>query len=297
MKISLKKIDALRREMHFEVPKDRVTKKTDEVLSEIAKHANIPGFRKGKAPRHMVASAHASVAREEMLKNLIPEVYQEGLKQEKLEPIDFPSIDQVEMTEGALKFRATFDLRPEVEIKDYKGIPVSKKSSEVTEEEVNKTLEFFKKSRGMEEGATLDDEFAKGMGFPTLEEFKAAIKKNMEFDKERQNHADVENQLVEGLIKRAKLDVPQSLVERQLAGRLEDFKRRMKQYGAKEQDIQKKLEETDKEIREAAEKDVKVFLVLHKIAELEKVEAGQNENLAAKVMELLLKEAKWEETK
>ena len=297
MKVSVKKIDALRREMHFEVPKERVTKKLDEILSDIAKHAKIPGFRKGKAPKSLVESAHNRVAREEMLKSLVPEVYQEGLKTEALEPIDFPAIDQVDLTDGILKFRATFDLRPDVEIKEYKGVAVTKKSAEVSDDEVTKTMEFFKKSRGMEETAVLDDEFAKGMGFPSLEEFKKAIKRNMEQDKERQNRAEIENQLVEELIKRAKLHVPQTLVERQLAGRLEEFKRRLKQYGAKDADIEKKIKESDKEIKEAAEKDVKIFLILQKIAEVEKIEAAQGENLSVKVMELLLKEAKWEDAK
>ena len=297
MKVSVKKIDALRREMHFEVPKERVTKKLDEILSDIAKHAKIPGFRKGKAPKNLVESAHNRVAREEMLKSLVPEVYQEGLKGEALEPIDFPAIDQVDLTDGILKFRATFDLRPDVEIKEYKGVAVTKKSSEVSDDEVTKTMDFFKKSRGMEEGAVLDDEFAKGMGFPSLEEFKKAIKRNMEQDKERQNHAEIENQIVEELMKRAKLHVPQSLVERQMVGRLEEFKRRLKQYGAKDEDIEKKIKESDKEIRDAAEKDVKVFLILQKIAEIEKIEAAQGENLSVKVIELLLKEAKWEDAK
>lgn len=297
MKVSVKKIDALRREMHFEVPRERVTTKLDQVLADITRHAKIPGFRKGKAPKNLVESAHGRVAREEMLKSLIPEVYQEGLKNEAIEPIDFPAIDQVDLTDGILKFRATIDLRPEVEIKEYKGLTVTKKSAAVSDEEVTKTLDFFKKSRGMEEGAALDDEFAKGMGFPSLEEFQKAIKRNMEQDKERQNHAEVENQLLEELTKRAKLQVPQSLVERQLAGRMEEFRRRLKQYGAKDEDIEKKIKESDKEIREAAQKDVRVFLILQKIAELEKIEAARGENLSAKVMELLLKEAKWEDAK
>ncbi|MBF0122332.1 MAG: hypothetical protein HQL21_02850 [Candidatus Omnitrophica bacterium] len=297
MKVSVKKIDALRREMHFEVPRDRVTKKLDQILGDIAKHAKIPGFRKGKAPKNLVESAHHRVAREEMLKSLVPEVYQEGLKSEAFEPIDFPAIDQVDLTDGILKFRATFDLRPEVEIKEYKGVSVTKKSAEVSDDEVTKTMDFFKKSRGMEEGAVLDDEFAKGMGFPSLEEFKKAIKRNMEQDKERQNRAEIENQLVEELMKRAKLQVPQSLVERQMEGRLEEFKRRLKQYGAKDEDIEKKIKESDKEIKDAAEKDVKVFLILQKIAEIEKIEAAKGENLSVKVIELLLKEAKWEDAK
>ncbi|MBF0569496.1 MAG: hypothetical protein HQL18_01810, partial [Candidatus Omnitrophica bacterium] len=120
-------------------------------------------------------------------------------------------------------FRATIDIRPEVEVKDYKGIPVTKKSADVTDEEVVKTLDFFKKGRGMDENAVLDDEFAKTMGFPALEDLKKVIKRNLESDKERQSRLDVENQIVEALFKKATLHVPQSLVDRQLQGRLQEF--------------------------------------------------------------------------
>ncbi len=297
MKISVKKVDALRREMHIEVPGERVTRKLDEVLGNIARHASIKGFRQGKAPRKLVESAHGDTAREEMMKNLIPEAYQEGVMQEKLDPIDFPSIDQVEMKEGVLKFRATFDIRPTVEVKDYKGVKISKKSAEVSDDEVNKSLDFFKKGRGLDENVPVDDELAKGLGFPALEDLKKAVKRNLEFEKERSNRYEVETQLIDALIKTCTLDVPQSLAARQLAGRLEEFTRRMKTFGMKEEDVAKKVSEATKDLKEAAEKDVKTFLILHKIAEVEKIEAVKEENLSAKVMEFLLKEAKWEETK
>jgi FKBP-type peptidyl-prolyl cis-trans isomerase (trigger factor) len=297
MKISVKKVDALRREMHFEVPQERVTGKLDAVLNNMAKHARIKGFRQGKAPRKLVESTHGDLAREEMMKNLIPEVYHEGITQEKLEPIDFPAIDQVEFKDGGLKFRATFDLRPEVEVKDYKGVKISRKSAEVSDDDVNKSIDFFKKGRGLDEKVAVDDELAKGIGFPSLEELKKAVKSNLGFEKERQNRYEEESQLIESLIKSCKLDVPQSLVARQLEGRLEEFAQKMKTFGMKEEDIAKKAEASKKELTDAAEKDVRTFLILHKIAEVEKIEAEKNENLSAKVMAFLLKEAKWEEAK
>lgn len=299
MKVAVKKINVLRREMIFEVPQERVNQKLEEVLKEMTKYAKIPGFRPGKAPKDMVKKTHEKTAKEEVLKSLIPEIYQEGLVSEKLDPIDFPAIDQIDMTQGGLKFRATIDLRPEVEVKDYKGIKLTKKSTEVTDEELEKTLSFFKKSRGMDEKAELNDEFAKTVGFPNLEDFKKAIKSNMEFDKQRQNRAETENQLIDELLKKAKLEVPESLVVRQTQGRMEDFYRRMKQYGSKEEDIKKRMQEQEKEIKEAAQKDVKLFLVLQKIAQIEKITAGEKaeETLATKVMEFLYKEAKWEENK
>jgi trigger factor len=297
MKISVKKVDALRREMSFEVPQERVQGKIDEVLNNMVKHARIKGFRQGKAPRKLVESTHGDLAREEMMKNLIPEVYHEGVMQEKLDPIDFPSIDQVEFKDTGLKFRATFDIRPEVEVKDYKGVKLSRKAVEVSDDEINKSLDFLKKGRGLDENAPMDDEFAKALGLPSFEELKKAVKGNIAFEKERHNRYEVETQLVDALIKSSKLDVPQSLVARQLEGRLEEFAQKMQQFGMKEEDIAKKAEASKKELKEAAEKDVKTFLILHKIAEVEKIEAEKNENISAKVMEFLLKEAKWEEAK
>lgn len=283
--------------MHFEVPRERVSQKLDEVLTELTRHARLPGFRKGKAPKDLVRSAHGKTAQEEMIKNLVPEAYQEGIRSEQLDPIDYPAIDQVEVGEGVLKFRATIDLRPEVEVKSYRGIKVAKKSSEVTDEELGKTLDYFKKGRGMDEKAELDDAFARGMGFPGMEEFKKAIRRNLEADKERQNKADVEGQIIEQLLKNSKLDVPRSLVERQFEGRVEDLRNRLKQYGAKPDDIKAREQESVKDLQAAAEKDVRLFLILQKIGQQENIDSQKGESLAAKVMEFLLKEAKWEDAK
>ncbi len=297
MKISVKKIDALRREMHIEVPAERVAQKFDEVMASIVRSATIKGFRPGKAPRKLVEEQHGALAREEVMKKLVPEAYHEGVVQEKMDPIDFPSIDQVAMKDGGLQFRATFDIRPEFEVKDYKGIKLAKKNVDVSEEDVAKSLDFFKKGRGADEKTPLDDEFAKTLGFPALEDLKKAVRHNLELEKERQNRQDTETRLIDALIKACKLDVPQSLVERQLAGRCDDFARRMKTFGMKDEDITKKMKEAEKDLRAAAERDVRTFLILHKIAEAEKITAAENENLSAKVMEFLFKEAKWEETK
>jgi len=228
MKVAVKKIDALKRELKFEVPKERVSKKIDEVYEEIGKVAKIKGYRPGKAPRSVVETHHGSLAREETLKKIIPEIYREGIQQEKIDPLDLPEIMDVEFKDGVIKFTAMVDIKPEVTIKDYKQISVKRKSSVVTNEEMDKTLDYFKKSQGHEKEA-LDDAFARGLGYPNLEELKKALSRQMELDKDRQNRLDVENQIVEALLKNAKLTVPQSLVKRQLEHRVEETKQRFKQ--------------------------------------------------------------------
>lgn len=296
MKLEVKKVDAVRREIKFEIPKDRVSKALEEVYKDISKYARIRGFRPGKAPRHLVEQEHGNLAREEVLKKIIPEVYYEGIQKENIVPIDMPEFHDVNFKDGLITFTAKLDIKPEIKISDYKQIKVVRKTSQVTEEEINKTLEFFKKGQGEKE-VKLDDGFANGLGYPTFEEFKKTLVRQMEMDKDRHNRLDIENQIVETLLKNAKLTVPQSIVKKQIERRLEEAKNRLKQQGFSEEDMKKREEELLKNITETAEKDVKVFLILDKIAELEKIEIKENKNLPAKVMEFLMKEAKWEEAK
>jgi len=298
MKVDVKKVDALRHELTFEVPRERVTAAMDEIYKEIGKYANIKGFRPGKAPRHLLVNSHGKVAQEETIKKLIPQAYQEGVSKEKLNPIDLPEISQVSLKDGILTFKATLDIRPDVKTGEYKGIKVTPKSTKVTDEDMNKTLEFFKKGRGEGQEIAIDDAFAKGMGFPSLDEFKKALTRQLEFDKDRQNRIELENQIVDHLLKHAKLVVPQSLVKRQFEYRLNETLRRLKSQGMTDEQLKAKETEISKDLGEAVERDVKIFLVLEEIAKQEKIEvASAEENLPVKVMEFLLKEAKWEEVK
>jgi FKBP-type peptidyl-prolyl cis-trans isomerase (trigger factor) len=108
---------------------------------------------------------------------------------------------------------------------------------------------------------------------------------------------DVENQIVEALLKKAKLVVPQSLVNKQLERRVDEMVKRMRSHGAKDEDIKKREDELRKELKEVVEREVKVYFILEKIAQEEKLELKEGENIPAKVMEYLMKEASWEEEK
>jgi FKBP-type peptidyl-prolyl cis-trans isomerase (trigger factor) len=297
MKVDVKKVDAIKRELKFEIPKERVIKKFDEVYKELGKIIKVKGFRPGKVPRHILESQHSDKARDEVFRKLVPEIYHEGITQENLIPLDMPHITDVNFKDGCITFTATLDIKPEVTVGPYKGIKVKRKSSEVTEDEVNKTLEYFKKGQGQENVKDLpvDDAFAHGLGYPNLPEFKKSLSRQLEIDKDRQSRVDVENQIVEGLLKKAKLIVPESLVRRQIEHRIEHEKKHMKTQGTSAEDIEKKEKEMREQLRSPVEREVKIYLVFDKIAETEGIEVKEGENLPAKVMEFLLKEAKWEE--
>jgi len=297
MKVEVKKVDALKREMKFEIAREKVAAAMDAVYQEIGKHAKVKGFRPGKVPRHILAASHGQLAKDETIKKIIPQAYHDGISEHQLNPVDLPEITDVDLKDGVLTFTATLDIRPDVKVGKYKEILVERKKSEVTEEEVLKTLEFFKKGRTDQE-VTIDDHFAKGMGFPSLDEFKTALKRQLEFDKDRNNRMDVENQIVEDLLKNAKLIVPQSLVKRQLHHRLNEALRRLKSQGLNEEELKKKEEELRVQLAPVVEREVTIYLILEEIAKLENITtADQNESLPGKVMEFLLKEAKWQDPK
>ena len=294
MKVEIKK-DGLKREIKFEIPKDRVSQALSAVYEDIGKVSKIKGFRPGKAPRHMLEKQHGKLAEEEALKKLIPEVYREAIEKEKIDPLDLPEIEDVLFKDGMVRFTAKLDVRPEIKLKEYKGIKVTRKGSVVTDEEINKTLDFFKKGQGDKE-VTIDDAFAHGVGYANLEDFKNSLKRQMEIDKDRQNRSDVENQIVEELLKQVKFEVPQTLVSRQIERRLQEARRHWQSQHKQmtKEEMDKKETELRKDLVPAVEKDIKVYLIFDKIAEAEDMKFDEPGHMPGKVMEFLLKEAAWE---
>lgn len=294
MKVVVNKVDEIKHELNFEIPPDRVKVKLDEVYRKLGKEVRIKGFRPGKVPRPVLERHHSRTAHEEMIRGIIADSYQEGLRQENLHPVDYPEVEDVNYKDGVVTFRARMEVRPEVCItsKDYKGIKVKRKSPEVSEEEINKALEYFRQGQG--EGVVLDDMFARGMGYPGLEDFRKTLARQIETDKDRQNKADVESQIVEALIKKTKFKLPESLVQRQIEQRIEQAREHWnKHHQLSADELKKKEDEMQTGLKEAVEKNIRVYFILDAIAKEEQMTARDDESLPARVMEFLLKEADW----
>ncbi|MBQ9267458.1 MAG: trigger factor [Clostridia bacterium] len=107
-----------------------------------AKHFNVPGFRKGKAPRNIVERYYGeSVLYEEAFNIIVPEIYDEVIKENNIEAVSNPDIDITQIGSGKdLIFTAIVTVKPEVKLGKYKGIKVDKKEYPVTEEHVQEHL-------------------------------------------------------------------------------------------------------------------------------------------------------------
>jgi len=360
MKNTVKELDICKRLLTVEVSAEEVANAYKEVYSQIQKTAKIPGFRQGKVPMDMVKKRYADMAREEVLRELIPESYSKAVREEGLKPIGLPEVQNVKMDEGSgLTFEAKFDIGPTVKLKNYKGLKIKKQKEVITDQEVNKALidmqnahatyktiedrkivqagdfivcnaewftegksvqtkkdlwlpiekeqlpeglfdaivgknvgekakasiaipedfqkkEFASKSCDLEVEITgikqkelpkLDDEFAKDLGqFKGLDEFKAHMKSHLLDAKKKQIRKQLEDQIVEQLIKANSFHLPASLVESEEKALFEDTKQRMEKQGMKPEDIEKQRPEMEKHLHAHAEKEVKSFFILQEIA-------------------------------
>ncbi len=131
-----------RRELELEIPAEEVTKKIENVAKEFARIANVPGFRRGKAPVSLIRRKFADDIKAEVLQSLVPERVEQAVAEQKLTPVSQPQVDKLDFNEGQpLKFRAVFEVLPEFELGNYKGLELEMPALELNDEDVTKTLE------------------------------------------------------------------------------------------------------------------------------------------------------------
>ena len=142
MKFKAKSVEECSTLFEIEVSPQMIGRAFDEVYKDMAKVANIPGFRVGKAPVDMVKLHYAKDAKDEVLKRLIPEAYRQAVKEHNIDPVSLPDISDVSFEEDKpLSFKARVDTRPKFKLKEYKGIAIEKKKVVITDDDINKTLE------------------------------------------------------------------------------------------------------------------------------------------------------------
>ena len=108
------------------------------------KKANItlPGFRKGKAPKSLIEKMYGKgFLYEDAVNDLLPAAFEEAVSESKLEIVGSPSFEIVSIDDNGLVMSAAVELKPEIEIKDYKGISLTKRTVEVTDAEVDEEIE------------------------------------------------------------------------------------------------------------------------------------------------------------
>ena len=129
-------------EIEFDVDKATFEAAIEKVYRKEVKNINIPGFRKGKAPRSIIESRYGKgVFYEDAINEIIPDAYEAAIKEANLTVVSRPEFDIVTIDDNGVVLKAKFYVKPEVSVKDYKGIKVEKDVKVVTDEDVNAEIE------------------------------------------------------------------------------------------------------------------------------------------------------------
>ncbi|HXJ59032.1 MAG TPA: trigger factor [Verrucomicrobiae bacterium] len=161
MNVTVENLAPCKRLVRFEVDAKAVEDAFTNVTKDFIKQARMPGFRPGKAPEAMVAKHFEKEIDEEVKKKLIGDTYRQGIKDQKLEVLGYPDIEEIQFTRGqALHFAATVEINPEFELPEYRGLPAKREPALVSDQDVSSAIDglrgrvatFNKVERAVQEG-------------------------------------------------------------------------------------------------------------------------------------------------
>ncbi|HLY03299.1 MAG TPA: trigger factor [Candidatus Cybelea sp.] len=137
--------------LEFSITGQELAEAEDRAFRKLARDVRLPGFRKGKVPRKIFEQAYGSDAvTSRAVEDVVPEVYAKAIREHDLDPVDRPKLEILEESEGRpTRLKATVEVRPTIDLRPYKGLAVSGPPVEVTEGDVERSLQALAKERAI----------------------------------------------------------------------------------------------------------------------------------------------------
>ena len=342
----------------------------EKAFNKLAANVTIDGFRKGKAPANLVRSkVDPMKVMDEAINSLLPDLYGEILREEKVQPVARPQVDITKLSDTELEVKFVIVTAPEVKLGQYKGLEIGKEEVKVTAKEVDAAIEQLLKNSAslvvkedaaklgdtvvmdfvgtidgvafdggsaqnheLELGSgqfipgfedqlvghkagehvdvkvtfpenytpelkgketlfacdihevkekklpALDEAFIKELGIPGVEneeQLKANKKAELLSNKENQARRDYIGKVLDAIAKNSKIDLPNEIIEDQVASRKQDMENRMKQSGLNLETYLQVLGQTEEQfseqLRKDAERDIVNFFITDEIAKVENI--------------------------
>ena len=157
MSVQVEKLEKNMAKLTVEVPAENVEKAIQGAYNKMKKSINIPGFRKGKAPRQLIEKMYGKeVFYNDAIDAMLPSAYSDAVEECGEEIVSHPQIDVVQIESGKpFVFTATVAVKPAVELGEYKGIQVEKAPIEVKDEEIE--AQITKEREANSRTVTVDD--------------------------------------------------------------------------------------------------------------------------------------------
>ena len=171
--VSSNKTETNTYELTVKVEKEVFADAVAKVYKKQVKNISVPGFRKGKAPRNIIEKMYGTdVFYDDAMQDCYPEALDAAAKEAELKIVAVTNVEVEEVSAEGFTFKAVCVVEPEVEVKDYKGIEITKKSTEVTDELINEEIDRVRERNSRM--ITVDDRAAQ-LGDVTVIDFEGFV--------------------------------------------------------------------------------------------------------------------------
>lgn len=161
--LNYEELSPVQKSIEVEIPAALLTREADRVTNEFGRQANVPGFRPGKIPASVVRTRFAKEIQEEVVSRVLTQSFRDAMQEKGLEPVGDPRLEHIDpFIEGApMKFKAVFEVKPQISLGEYRGLEVEDPKIEVSETDVDAMIERMRdqssayrieSERGLEDG-------------------------------------------------------------------------------------------------------------------------------------------------
>jgi trigger factor len=145
IQVELVNISTVKKKLKVEIAAEAAQKQLDEIADEYRRHVRVPGFRPGKAPLALVKRRYQKDIRNDLLQKMIPESYDQAIKEKDIQPLDEPRLENLTYEEGKpLVYEAHFETHPQITLPTYRGLDVRAAALSVTDEDIEAALDALR---------------------------------------------------------------------------------------------------------------------------------------------------------
>jgi len=149
--LNFEDLSPIQKSVEVEIPAELISREANKVTTEFGRHAKVPGFRPGKVPASVVRTRFSKEIQEEVVQRVLGESFRNVVREKGLEPVGDPQLEHLDpFIEGApMKFKARFEVKPHIELREYRGLEIDEPKIEVTDTDVDAMIERLREQASM----------------------------------------------------------------------------------------------------------------------------------------------------
>ncbi|MFQ5454174.1 MAG: trigger factor, partial [Candidatus Zixiibacteriota bacterium] len=146
MKVEIKELENLFRELSVQIPSDTVNSKMEEMFRDVRNKVTLKGYRKGKAPLDMIKSVYGDQVKADVAEEIIKSTYPEAIREKTLRVASYPSVTKLNFTDdGGLDYIAQVEVFPEIEKVRFDKLKLTSAKIEINDKEIDEVIEVIQK--------------------------------------------------------------------------------------------------------------------------------------------------------